>query len=194
MEIDEHIQTAKQEVRHRRTLPVPLPIIVIALAIVVASGGIYIGGVNAAAKKRMTHSFHVRGKLAAPLHPGDRQVLRLTVINRKPFSIWVTRLKVRATVDRRHVRAGCSATRDFKIMQIRRKAFPIRLGPKTSKRRRAKTTRTKISAVVSMRNLGRVNQDACKGAKLHFIYRGRATKPRNTGRIVNVRTLAGVAL
>lgn len=186
------MQTAEQKVRQRRTLSAAAAMI--AIVIVVVSCGVYIGGVNAAAKKRLTHSFHVRGKLAAPLHPGDRQILRLTVINRKPFPIWVTSLKVRATVDQRHVRAGCSATRDFKIVQIRGKAFPIRLGSKTSKRRRAKTTRTKISAVVSMRNLRRVNQDACKGAKLRFAYRGRATKPRKTSRTVNVKTLAGVAL
>jgi hypothetical protein len=131
---------------------------------------------STSAKRSRHASFAIRGKLRVPLRPGSSQRLNLRLINRRRFTLWVTRLKVRVSVDRRHRLAGCSARRDFAVRQLPRRAYPIRLRSRSARR---------LSALgvhrlprVRMRDLAGTNQDACKGASLRPRYRGRARKSR----------------
>ncbi len=127
--------------------------------------------------KRSRHaSFAIKGKLRVPLRPGASERLDLRLINRRHFTLWVTRLKVRVSVDRRHRVAGCSARRDFAVRQLQLRAYPIKLRRRSARR---------LSALgvhhlprLRMRDLARTNQDACKGATLRLRYRGTARKSR----------------
>ena len=131
--------------------------------------------------KRSRHaSFAIRGNVRVPLRPGSSQRLNLRLINRRRFTLWITRLKVRVSVDRRHRAAGCSARRDFAVRQLRRRAYPIRLPRRRSRRLSALGVR--VLPRLRMRDLAGTNQDACKGASLRLRYRGRARKSRPHGR------------
>jgi hypothetical protein len=157
-----------------RSLP---PRLAASLVVVLA---LLAGVVYAAVESRSAHgprasSFVVTGSLRVPLRPGTSRPLNLTLINRRDFPLWITRLRVRVAVDRRHRLAGCSARRDFKVRQMRRRAFPLRL--RAHRRRTLRALRVRVLPRVRMRNL-RTNQDACKGASLHLTYSARARKSR----------------
>jgi hypothetical protein len=131
-----------------------------------------------AAKRHAKRSLAISGKLARPLRPGGSGRLDLRLANRRSFTLWVTRLRIRVAVDRRHRRAGCSARRDFAVRQLARRAYPLRLPQRRA--RRLSRLRVKRLPRIAMRNLRTVNQDACKGAKLRLRYTGtaRRTRPR----------------
>ena len=120
--------------------------------------------------------FSIRGDLHVRLHPGTSAPVNLVLFNRRHFALRITRLKMRIRIDRRHVRAGCSARRDFRVAQLSQRGYPVRLRA----RRRRSLTRLRVRR----RNLPRVkminhparNQDACKGAKLRLTYSGRARR------------------
>ena len=129
--------------------------------------------------KRVAHrSFKVKGNLRLPLRPGSSQRIKLRLTNRRRFTLWITRLKVRVSVDRAHRAAGCSAKRDFAIRQLPRRAFPFGLRKRST--RSLKSLGIHALPRIRMRNLPR-NQDACKGARLRLRYRGRARKTRPRG-------------
>ena len=121
-------------------------------------------------------AFSIRGDLHVRLHPGTSQRINLVLTNRRRFALRITRLKVRLRVDRSHARAGCSARRDFRVAQLRGRAYPIRL---RARRRRSLTrlgVRRRNLPRVKMINRAATNQDACKGAKLRLTYSGRARR------------------
>jgi hypothetical protein len=128
------------------------------------------------AKRHAKRSLTISGRLARPLRPGTSGRLDLRLANRRPFAVWVTRLRIRVSVDRRHRRAGCSARRDFAVRQLSRRAHPLRLPARRA--RRLSRLRVKRLPGVAMRNLRTVNQDACKGAKLRLRYTGTARRAR----------------
>jgi hypothetical protein len=155
-----------------------LPLIGALLLLVPAAFAIRAVTGNTSAKRHRLVSFAIKGRLGVPLRPGASQRLNLKVINRRRVTLWVTRLKVRVSVDRRHRLAGCSARRDFAVRQLRRRAFPIKLRRRSARR---------LSALgvhrlprLGMRDLAGTNQDACKGATLRLRYRGwaRTSRPR----------------
>ena len=118
----------------------------------------------------------ISGDLHVPLRPGTSQPINLMLTNRHPFALRITHLKVRLRIDSRHARAGCSARRDFRAVQLRRRAYPIRL---PAGRRHSLTglqfRRANLPRVRMVNHLA-VNQDACKGAKLRLDYSGRARR------------------
>lgn len=137
--------------------------------------------VGATSAKRHRHgSLAIKGNLRAPLWPGSSQRLDLKLINRRHFTLWITRLRVRVSVDRRHRAAGCSARRDFAVRQLPARAYPIRLPRKST--RKLSLVRRRALPRVRMRDLAHTNQDACKGASLRLKYRARARKSRPHGR------------
>ena len=141
----------------------------VAFAVRAVSGG-------TPATRPLHASFAIRGELRVPLRPGASERLDLRLINRRRFTLWVTRLKVRVSVDRRHRVAGCSVQRDFAVRQLRRSAYPIKL-------RRGSARRLSALGVhrlprLRMRDLAGTNQDACKDATLRLRYRGTARKSR----------------
>jgi hypothetical protein len=138
-------------------------------------------GSHAAAPPRK-RSFVIAGDLRVPLRPGSAESLNLLLTNRRHVTLWVVRLRVRVTIDRAHRRAGCSVRRDLFVRQLPRRAFPIRLRAHT--KRRLSRLGVRARPRVGMRNLARVNQDACKGAQLRLRYTGtaRSSRPRKTAR------------
>ena len=128
------------------------------------------------AKPSRHAAFAIKGDLRVALRPGSSQRLNLRLINRRHFTLWITRLKVRVSVDRRHRVAGCSARRDFAVGQLPRRAFPIRLPRRRT--RRLSALGVHVLPRLRMRDLAGTNQDACKGASLRLGYRGRARKTR----------------
>jgi hypothetical protein len=129
----------------------------------------------------------IRGGLPQPLFPGASQQLDLALTNRAGAPLIVRRLRIRVRLDRAHRRAGCSVKRDFFVRQLPRRAFPIRLSGKRSRRSGRPRGRTRTLTALGVRTLPQVgmrdrpytNQDACKGARLRFRYKATA---RTAGR------------
>lgn len=149
------------------------------------------GEQSAKRKSRAAASFVVRGSLDRRLAPGVTSRVTISIANNRKIPIWVKRLRFRMSVDRAHAKAGCSIKRDFRIAQLTRRTFPIRIPAK----RKVKVRRGKINAksfrwralakrktkgrpYVTMRNLAGVNQDACKGATFKLKFKGKATTKR----------------
>jgi hypothetical protein len=121
-------------------------------------------------------AFSIRGDLNVRLHPGNSQPINLVLTNPRRFALGITRLKVRLRVDRRHARAGCSARRDFRAVQLRRRAYPIRLGARQRRSlTRLRVRKSELPRIKMINRHGR-NQDACKGAKLTLTYSGAARR------------------
>ena len=127
------------------------------------------------AKRHADPAFHIDGRLPRPLVPGASQPLNLRLTNRRRFGLRITRLTVGVTVDARYVAAGCRSSANFRVMQLARGAYPIRLRPRG--RRTLRRLGVRQLPRVVMRNLAS-NQDACKGARLKFSYAGRARRWR----------------
>ncbi len=146
---------------------------------------------SAKRKGRAVSTFVVRGSLERRLSPGVTSQFTISIANNRKVPIWVKRLRFKMSVDRAHARAGCSIKRDFRIAQLARRTFPIRIPAKRkikvrrgwvnakSFRWRALAKRkTKGRPFVTMRNLAGVNQDACKGATFKLKFKGKATTKR----------------
>lgn len=146
---------------------------------------------SAKRKGRAIGSFAIRGHLDRRLAPGVTSRVTISIANNRKVPIWVKRLRFRMSVDRAHAKAGCSIKRDFKISQLTRRTFPIRIPAKKkvnirrgrvnmkSRRWRALAKRkTKGRPSVRMLNLAGVNQDACKGATFKLKFKGKATTKR----------------
>ena len=125
-------------------------------------------------RPRPKAAFSIRGNLHVRLHPGTSAPVNLVLLNRRNFALRITRLKVRIRIDRRHARAGCSARRDFRVAQVRRRTYPIRLRARRSRSLTRLRVRRAHLPRVRMANHRRRNQNACKGAKLRLPYSGRA--------------------
>lgn len=134
-------------------------------------------------------TFMIRAQVTAPLTPGRSVPLKITLGNNRLKPIWILRLSVRLAVDQIHAARGCSVARDYRVVQIPKAAFPIkvakaRAATKTRKGRlrwrtlRAKRTRGRPTLM--MLNLPGVNQNACKGATLTVSFNSRSInkKPR----------------
>ena len=146
-----------------------------------ASGRLHSAIPTAATKRHhRLRAFTVHGRLRVPMRPGSSERLDLALTNRRRFTLWVRRLTVHVSVDRRHRARGCSVRRDFTLRQLRRSAYPIRLRRRTTRRLSALGVR--MLPRVAMRDLARVNQDACKGATLRLRYRGSVVRRRRAAR------------
>jgi hypothetical protein len=146
-----------------------------------ASGMLHSALPTAATKHRhRTRAFTVRGRLRVPLRPGSSERLDLALTNRRGFTVWVRRLTVHVSVDRRHRKRGCSVRRDFAVRQLRRSAYPIKL--RRRRTRRLSKLGVRMLPRVAMRDLRRVNQNACKRATLRLRYRGTAVRRRLAAR------------
>lgn len=121
-------------------------------------------------------AFVIAGDLRLPLRPGSSQRLNLKLTNRTRSTLWIVSLRIRVTIDRAHRAAGCSTRRDLTVRQLPRGSYPIRLPARATRRLSALGVRTRPR--VGMRNLARVNQDACKGARLRLHYTGKARSSR----------------
>ena len=156
---------------------------IIALAgavLVLGSGAYMVAAMVRTPSVTRQRPFTIKGDARVPLRPGSSQALNPALTNRYRFKLWVTRLTVRVSVDRRHLRAGCSVRRDFAVRQLASRAYPIGL-PRRSTRRlsrlRARPRRAPLPRV-RMRYLAYRNQNACKGARLRLSYRAAARRSR----------------
>ncbi len=130
------------------------------------------------AKTRHFHPrFVIGGSLrVARLRPGVKRRLDLTLRNPHGFTIWVTSLGQSISVDRAHRAAGCSARRDFYTRELPRGELPIELAPR--RKRTLRALGVERLPAIGMRNLRKVNQDACKGARLRLKYSGNSLRWR----------------
>ncbi len=151
-----------------------------ALAAVVADAHeLFSGGRPTAtsALERRAPEFKIRGDLARPLTPGVSQPLNLRLTNPYRFKLGIKRLTIAVSVDARHAAAGCTASSNYRVTQLPKRAYPIRLPARRTRTLRA--LRVKRLPRVAMRNLP-TNQDACKGARLKLRYSGRAVRWRQS--------------
>lgn len=133
------------------------------------------GEPRATAALKRGPGFEIRGDLGRPLAPGVSRQLNLKLRNPYRFGLKVKQLRIGVSVDRQHAAAGCRASSNFNVTRLARRAYPIRLRPRRTRTLRALGIRRLPR--VTMRNL-RVNQDACKGAKLRLRYAGDARRWR----------------
>lgn len=115
----------------------------------------------------------ISGPLSAPLWPGRTLPADPRITNRYPFGLRIIKLTVRVTLDAEHRRAGCSISRDFRVWQVPRREYPIRVGGTSSRR----LSSLGVIAVphVEMRDRP-FDQGACQGARLGLRYSARAMR------------------
>jgi len=161
------------------------------LVLVPAAFALHMVAGRGSAEPARQRPFAIGGDLRVALRPGVSLPLNLVLTNRYHFTLQITRLTVRASVDRRHRAAGCSVRRDFAARQLAFSAYPIGL-PRGRTRR---LTQLGVHPLprIRMRALARTNQDACKGASLRLSYSARARKPRPAGRAAAARASAAGA-
>jgi hypothetical protein len=138
-------------------------------------------------------AFRIRTQVTDQLFPGKAVKLKVSLANNRPKPLWVKRLTLKLAIDQAHMNAGCSVARDYRVEQLPKKAFPIKLAKKPKakkikKKRKAKihwkpikAKRARGKPTLTMLNLPSVNQDACKGATLTISYRSQASlkKPKS---------------
>lgn len=141
--------------------------------------------INSAAKRRPSKAFFVKARFSKPVRPGVKSQVFIRIRNRRRHTIWITHLRYKISIDRAHRRRGCTVKRNFEALQIRRKTFPIKVTRnrryRVRKKRKTRWLTPRMARMygrpaVRMRNLKRVNQDACKGAKIKMTFRGRAVR------------------
>lgn len=149
------------------------------------------GGVAAKKKRgKAQPSFLIRTEVPGQLAPGRTIPLKISLANKRPVRLWVTKLSLAIAVDPAHRAAGCDVTQNYRVTQIPKKFFPYKLakGKKAKKGKKAPKPKWRTlpakrrdgNPTLSMTALADVNQDACKGATLTISYKSRATtkKPR----------------
>jgi hypothetical protein len=120
-----------------------------------------------------TKNFQVAGDLGAPLAPGVKAPLNLSLTNPQNFDLRITNLAV--AVEEGTSRAGCSGTQNFKVTPIPSARYPITVP--------ARETRTLAQLGLPASDRPQVemlnqpwNQDACKGVTITLDYGGSARK------------------
>lgn len=172
-----------------------------ATMIVLAVGGLVVQAAisqnEARTARNVKNSYQIKGVVEGQLAPGGQLPVKIQIANNKSYPLWIYRLKISAVVDHKHRLAGCKVDRDYSFTQIPRTAFPFRLNKrkfrvvtlkgkvkgKVRKKKQAVFTTmsrklTKGEPKIEMNYLPNVNQDACKGATIHFKFDSRAEKTR----------------
>jgi hypothetical protein len=133
-------------------------------------------------KDRPHERFDIAGRVVAPFMPGMTLPVDVTLANHIRHVLWISNLKLTVAVDAAHTAAGCSASRDFVVTQLPRATYPIRLPARSpytdawparlrwpgGRRWRLHELGVPLLPTISMVNLPDVDQDGCKGAKLHL--------------------------
>lgn len=148
---------------------------VVGVLVLVVAGAYAVGAKRRAAGRGGQAGLAIGGGLANPLSPGTSQRLNLRLTNPYRFDLLVTKLTVRVAIDADHASAGCSATSDFAVRAIARKAYPIRVRAGRAATLRALGVRAARLPVVAMLNLP-TDQNACRGARLQLRYSGTARR------------------
>lgn len=160
-------------------------VIVIAVALTAFAAGSF--AVHAAtshtAKKKPRASrayVRVRTVTADQLVPGKTIPLKISVANAKKLPLWITALRVAGSVDSAHAAAGCTTARDYRINQLPKSAFPLRVTKKTKSKLKSSAVGDEKKLSITMLALAGQNQDACKGATVKLSVRARIStkKPR----------------
>lgn len=176
----------------RVTLRSAVSIVALLCALTLGALAVRAATTSQTVQSQRAKAFIVKGELVAPLRPGTASQVKVSLANKKYTAIWIKSLRFTATVDSAHAAAGCSIARDFQIVQLSKKAFPIKLAAakkpkkrKGGKKRKATVRWRAIPASkakglpsIAMRNLADVNQDACKGATLNLKFSGKATNKK----------------
>jgi len=148
---------------------------------------------SAKKKLRGIPSYKIMTRLSGRLSPGKTVQVRLYLANNLNKPVSVKRLSLVLKVDKAHAAKGCSATRDYRVIQLPKRAFPYKLSPrgkptgnkKLKKKQRARWRRMRPKQAahlpaIRMLNLRGVNQDACKGARLRVTFRTLPTRKKKS--------------
>jgi hypothetical protein len=144
-------------------------------------------------KKKQTGTapaFMIRAEVMGKLAPGRAVPVKIALANNRLKPIWIRRLSIRLAIDPAHVRAGCTATRDYHVVQLPKRVFPFKLATfhRATKKHKARlrwrtlrARRTLGKPQLMMLNLPGVNQNACKGSTLTLTFATNSTlkKPRH---------------
>jgi hypothetical protein len=145
--------------------------LIVLLALGAAALGVYAAGAgHAKPGKRLG----VRGNVRPPLRPGVARPVNLVLTNPYGVRMRVTRVRVTLSVRPRAGTRGCSARRDFSVRQLARRVYPLVIPRRSRRSLSALRVKARYMPQIAMRDLPRVNQDACKGARLRMRYRLRA--------------------
>lgn len=188
------MRTGTRSTRGRRLL-----FAVMASLCALAAAGLVVQAATRTAKKRtaernIKNSFQISGSIAGELRPGRKFPVKIVLASNKSYPLWITRLRITAVLSHEHRLAGCSIERDFRFTQIDTKAFPFRLNSRKYQLVKVKTSRGRVrkkkqavfttlpariangQPTIEMVYLPHINQDACKGAKVHFVFDARAER------------------
>lgn len=167
--------------------------------IVLAVGGLVVQAAirqnEARTARNVKNSYQIKGVVEGQLAPGGQLPVKIQIANNKSYPLWIYRLKISAVVDHKHRLAGCKVDRDYSFTQLPKKAFPFKINKrkfrvvkvkskgKVRKKKQAVFTTlsrklTRGEPKIEMNYLPTVNQDACKGATIHFKFDSRAEKTR----------------
>ena len=145
--------------------------------------------------RNVKNSYQIKGVVSGQLAPGRKLPVKIQIASNKSYPLWIYRLKISAVVDHQHRLAGCKVDRDYQVTQLGKKTFPFKINPRKFRVVRVKKlgkVRKKKQAVfwtmsaklangqptIAMRNLPGVNQDACKGAVIHWKIDSRAERTK----------------
>lgn len=144
-------------------------------------------------KQRAIPSFKIMTRLSERLSPGKTTQVRLYLANNLNKPVTVKRLSLKLRVDEAHAAKGCSVKRDYRVIQLPKRAFPYTLKPrgrpsgtkKSRKNQRARWRRMRPKQAahlpaIKMLDLRDVNQDACKGARLRVSFRTTPTRKKKS--------------
>ena len=112
--------------------------------------------------------FAIAGSVDAPLAPGRRRPLDLTLTNPNDFDLVVARLDARVVA----TDPGCDATANFRVLPLAGGVLPLTLRPGTSSLTALGVAPERLPQV-EMLNLA-APQDACQGARVELAYDGAA--------------------
>lgn len=122
--------------------------------------------------------FRVFGHFATALAPGRSAVINPYLINPHRYALSVDRVSIAIAVDAKHARAGCRASRDYRVVEIPRRAYPLTLRPRQTSTLAELGVRTAQLPELLLRDLPGVDQDVCQGARLTLRYGGHAWRVR----------------
>jgi hypothetical protein len=110
----------------------------------------------------------IGGRVDLPLYPGDTQPVDLQITNRYSFDVALLKLTVELSLDTRHRTAGCSATRDFRVVPMPGWTYPILMRAHSS----ATLAQLGVRRLPYLRMVDRdVDQASCRGTQLGMHYR-----------------------
>src|SRR4051794_12627043 len=97
-----------------------------------ATGAIVVHAATSAQITKTKHrtppkpTFMIRAQVTEQLTPGKSVPVRISLASNRLKPIWILRLSIRLAIDQQHAARGCSVARDYRVVQMPKRAFPFR--------------------------------------------------------------------